>query len=273
MEILDGIKASVTRRNVLAGTAASVLAGVLADPEQVPKWNAFPYQLMTAYQNASDNIPGSIKVALNSALESSTENVPNLGGNVAVCIDISGSMGSPVTGYRQGSSSVTRCVDVAALMAACMLRKNPDALILGWDTRVFKIDLNPCDSVITNTQKMNLIGGGTDASVALQHLNQAKWKGDTVIYVSDNESWYGKSSYWGGHSGTTMSEEWIKFKRRNKGAKLACIDIQPGDTCQVPDDGSVLNIGGFNDSVFKVIDNFVNNDSRHFSDVVRGVEL
>src|SRR5690606_41694892 len=129
-------------------------------------------------------------------------------GEVAVAIDITGSMGSAVTGYRKGPSSVTTCRDVAALMGACILRKNPESYVFGWDTSIHNVNINPKDSVLTNAQNLRLPGGGTDASVALKHLNAQKWKGDMVVYVSANQSWdssHAGACYSWRSSGTTTA--------------------------------------------------------------------
>jgi 60 kDa SS-A/Ro ribonucleoprotein len=73
---------------------------------------------------------------------------------------------------------------------------------------------------------------------------------------------------------TGMEKEWQAFKTRNKQAKLVCLDIQPYTDTQCPDNKDVLNIGGFNDSVFSVVDRFVNTDvDSHFTDVINEMEL
>jgi len=237
------------------------IADKLQDRQEVVRNNAFPYQLLTTYQNLSEEIPNSVKVALNNALEIATENVPNfdLDSEIAVCIDVSGSMSFPITGYRPGASSYTTSVDVAALMAACILRQNPDAKIIGWDTQSYDIthQLNPSDSVLSNAKKIKLPGGGTDASVALKRLNKDKWRGSLVIYISDNQSWFGNQD----NRHTSMSSEWNKFKGRNRDAKLVCVDVQPYVTTQIQSSKNVLNVGGFSDSVFDVIHKFVTQDS------------
>jgi 60 kDa SS-A/Ro ribonucleoprotein len=249
------------------------LADKLRDADTVRKANAFPYQLLTTYQATLNQIPRELSLALQDALEVATQNVPVLNGEVAVCVDTSGSMNSAITGTRDGATSVTKCVDVAGLMAACVVRQNPNAVVVPFDTAVHMVDFNPRDSVLTNAQKFARRGGGTCCEVAMQYLNQQNWKGKTVIYVSDNESWYvnrPRSSYGWSYrtSGTGMAEEWAKLGKRNHNAKLVCIDLVPNTTVQVVDDKDVLNIGGFNDSVFQVVANFVNGDSRDFSKVI-----
>ena len=59
-----------------------------------------------------------VRDALQDAMEIAIENVPEIDGKVYVFPDVSGSMHSPVTGYRKGATSAVRCIDVAALVAA-----------------------------------------------------------------------------------------------------------------------------------------------------------
>jgi 60 kDa SS-A/Ro ribonucleoprotein len=150
-------------------------------------------------------------------------------------------------------------------------------LIVPFDTRVRPVSANPRDSVMTNARKFAMNGGGTDCSCALQHLNAREEKLSAVIFVSDNESWYRNApvssttygGYYGRNRGTAMAQEWATFKSRNPKAKLVCIDIQPYQTVQVQDNKDVLNVGGFTDSVFSVVANFINGDSRDFVKVIQ----
>ena len=56
----------------------------------------------------------------------------------------------PGNGSSMGSTTSVRCVDVAALVAASVLRRNPSATILPFEEDVAPVDLNPRDSVMTN---------------------------------------------------------------------------------------------------------------------------
>ena len=237
-------------------------AAKLRDREQIARSRVFPYQLMAAYMNAGDEVPGALKTALQDAMELAIGNVPSVDGQVWVFPDVSGSMQSPVTGHRKGSTTKVRCVDVAALVAAAVLRKNPDAGVVPFSDDVVKVNLNPRDSVMTNARKLaGLPSGGTNCSAPLRHLNERKLAGDLVIYVSDNESWMDSRGWQLGRSTQTMAE-WQEFKRRNPAAKLVCLDIQPYGSTQAPDRTDILNIGGFADSVFSVIAEF-NNSTLH----------
>lgn len=227
----------------------ATLADKLRDPKAIAKAKVFPYQLLAAYKNAR-NIPEALREALQDALDIALANVPEMVGRVVVCPDVSGSMAAPVTGYRGTASTSVRCIDVAALVAAALMRKNSATLVLPFAVDVVKLDLNPRDSVLTNAQKLAAIGGGgTNCSAPLRQLNRDKVKADLVVFVSDNESWLDARR----HGATAMMQEWTAFKRRNPNAKLVCIDIQPYGTTQAAEQVDILNIGGFSDAVFSLI--------------------
>lgn len=242
------------RHNVFANEEVTkMIATRLADPAAIRKARVFPYQLMTAYVAAGETVPRIVRDALQDAMEIATENVPSIEGTVYVCPDVSGSMASPVTGQRTGATSVVRCIDVAALVAASIVRKNPAAAVLPFSTIVVDVDLNARDSIMTNAQKLAAIGGGgTTCGAPLAKLNERKAAGDLVIFVSDNESWADPQH----GRGTEMMKEWNAFKQRNPKARLVCIDIQPYGITQAAEREDVLNIGGFSDSVFELVTHF-----------------
>src|SRR5262249_27854477 len=117
-------------------------------------------------------------------------NVPAVCGNVAICVDVSGSMSAPVTGFRKGGATGVRCVDVAALTAAAIVRKNPGAMVLPFEAKLVKAKINGRDSVMTNAEHLvKVCGGGTNCSAPLAALNAWSSNVDLVIFVSDNQSW------------------------------------------------------------------------------------
>jgi len=232
------------------------IADKLRNVDEIKKSKVFPYQLLAAYQNAND-VPMEIKLALQDAMEVAIENVPVFGENVFVLPDVSGSMHSPITGYGRCHTSKMRCIDVAGLFAASILRTTPTAQVLPFAERVKPLVLNPRDSVMSNTQKLaNLGGGGTNCSAPLEMILNSNSKVDTIIYVSDCESWMDNPSY----RSTSSMDVWKKIKRKNKNAKCICIDVTPNITTQMKENTDVLNIGGFSDQIFNVIDGFVKND-------------
>src|SRR6185436_18276460 len=98
-------------------TLSGLIAARLRDAGEIKRARVFPYQLLTAYQNCDAAVPQEVRDALQDAMELAIANVPSIAGRVVVCPDVSGSMQSPATGYREGASSSIRCIDVAALVA------------------------------------------------------------------------------------------------------------------------------------------------------------
>jgi 60 kDa SS-A/Ro ribonucleoprotein len=234
---------------------AALIAARLGDPLEIRRARVFPYQLMVAYQSCDSAVPQEVRNALQDAMEFAIANVPSIEGRVVVCPDVSGSMGSAVTGHRAGSTSSVRCVDVAALVAAAVMRKNQTATVLPFEQAVVSVDLNSRDSVMTNAARLASIGGGgTNCSAPLNLLNERKAKADLVIFVSDNQSWV---DYLNADrrpaGGTPLLAAWSKFRQRNPQARLVCLDIQPDATTQAAERADILNIGGFSDQVFEVI--------------------
>ncbi len=237
--------------------SVQVVANRLRDPREIAQARVFPYQLLTAYQNCDAAVPREVRDALQDAMEQAIANVPALPGTVVVCPDVSGSMACPVTGHRAGSSSTVHCIDVAALVAAAILRKNPSATVLPFEEAVVPVELNSRDSVMTNAGRLAAIGGGgTNCSAPVRHLNQRKGKADLVIFVSDNQSWVEHRLHGGRGRGTALLAEWAAFRQRNPHARLVCLDIQPYETTQAAEREDILNIGGFSDQVFQVISVF-----------------
>jgi 60 kDa SS-A/Ro ribonucleoprotein len=257
---------------------AELIADRLRDERAIRKARVFPYQLLAAYLNASgDQIPSVVREALQDAMETAIGNIPNVEGKVYVFPDISGSMHSPVTGYRKGATSKVRCVDVAALVAAAVLRRNPRAEVIPFESKALEISLNPRDSVMTNAEKLaSLPCGGTNCSAPLALLNRRKARGDLVLYVSDSESWIDAPSYgrFGGGATETMAQ-WAEFKRRNPQARMVCIDIQPYGTVQAQEREDILNVGGFSDQVFELITEFAAGrlSDEHWVGVIEAIEM
>lgn len=226
----------------------------LSDPQAVAKAKVYPYQLLAAYQMAADELPVVVREALQIALDCALLNVPQLAGQIVVCPDVSGSMQSPVTGYRSGATTKVRCIDVAALVAAALLRRNPASTrVLPFECEVVKVRLNGRDSVLTNAAKLAAIGGGgTSCSAPLKLLADERAKVDCVILVSDNESWLDNRR----HGATETRVQWQRIKQQNPHARLVCIDLQPSATTQAADAVDILNVGGFGDSVFDLLAQF-----------------
>ena len=254
------------------------VANRLADAEEIRRSRQFPYQYLAAYLNASAEVPQKITTALHQAAEIACGNVPELPGPVVIGLDTSGSMSMPATGWRgRGATSKMRCVDVAALFAAAILRRNPESVVVPFDTRAYDVRIDPSDSILSLSERLAKFGGGgTDCSIPLRTANTkfSKQAFAGCVLVSDNESWVGTGRY----GSTGVMTEWQKFIKNQKALgitepKLVCIDIQPYGSTQAPERDDILNVGGFSDAVFHVVASYLSGDAARFVAEVESIEL
>jgi len=260
-------------RNGVFEEAAMVdeVAARLSDPEQIRRARVFPYQLLAA-RNATAGLPATIAQALDRALEVATRQVPVLPGRVVIAVDVSGSMASPVSGWRGGATSKVRCVDVAALVAACVRRGNPQARVLPFDTQVRDVALADNASVLEQAAQLAaLCGGGTTVSAPLALLNRKRAEVDLVVLVSDNMSWCETRQ----HGATETMRQWQLLKQRCPDARLVCIDLQPATTSQLVEQADVLHVGGFSDAVFGLLGDYAarGKEAAHWVERIEAIDL
>ena len=235
-----------------------LVAAKLRNADAVAKSRVMPYQLLAAFKATGDGVPAEIREALQDAMELAVANVPSFEGRVVVCPDVSGSMSQAVTGHRGTATSSVRCIDVAALVTAAVLRKNPSARVLPFEQMVVPMSLDGRASVMANAQALAGIGGGgTNCSAPLALLNRERAQVDLVMLVSDNESWVDANR----HGATQTLREWEALKQRNPRARLVCIDLQPGATTQAAERSDILNVGGFSDAVFELVSRFAKGEA------------
>jgi 60 kDa SS-A/Ro ribonucleoprotein len=279
---------TLQRHGVFENAAmVQTVADRLADENEIRRSRQFPYQYFAAYLNASDEVPHKIKAALHKAAEIACGNVLALPGPVIIGLDTSGSMSCAITGNRgRGATSKMRCIDVAALFAAAILRRNPDSVIIPFDTQAYDAKVDPSDSILSLSERLAKYGGGgTDCSIPLRETNarHSKRKFAGCVLVSDNESWvYSNRAFASGANGSTgVMTEWQEFVKNQarlsggntSGPKLVCINIQPYGSTQSPERSDILNIGGFSDAVFNVVAAFLGDDANRFVAEVESIDL
>lgn len=252
------------RHGVFANSdVVASLAKRLADPAEIQRSKVFPYQLMVAYETTKSTAPRAIQNALQDAMEVATKNIPQFAGrngevlSVAVFLDISSSMQTPVTGARGSVTTAVDCNQVAALFAAAIARVNPLAEIIPFHSVVQPVVINSRDSVMTITEGLSrLPTGGTSCSAPMLHILKQRKRVDLVIYLSDNESWMDER--FPGTAATMAA--WEQVRAFNPGAKLVCIDMAPNLSRTAPTRKEIMNIGGFSDTMFSLIADFARGD-------------
>ena len=242
------------------------VAARIVDVEEIKRSRQFPYQYLSASLNTSPGISVTIKNALMQAAEIACGNIPELPGPIVIGLDVSGSMSSPITGYRgNGATTKVTCLHVAALFAMAILRRNPGSLLVPFDTKNHNLERVSPEATITALWSFltKFHGGGTDCSIPLATVNTQYRDRPFIgcVLISDNESWVGT----GRHGSTATMTQWQEFVKNQKtlgviDPKLVCIDLQPNTTTQVPESENVLNVGGFSDSIFPLVSSFFNDE-------------
>src|SRR5262249_9111728 len=157
--------------------------------------------------------------------------------------------------------SKMRCVDVAALFAAAVLRRNPGSVVIPFDTSAHAAEVSANERILALASRLSRYGGGgTNCSLPIQEAATGRYSGRRFagcVLVSDNESWVGT----GRGGSTAVLTAWQQFLANQArlgaasgDAKLVCIDVQPHASTQAPERSDVLNVGGFSDAVFTVVD-------------------
>lgn len=250
----------------------SIVADRLSDPAQLPKY-IFPYQVFTAWKYGS-GLPADIIRSLEDALAHSCKNVTICDDSVAVLLDVSFSMSDPVTGKRGTKDTVIRNIDVASLFTSVIADGNAQANIYAFNDKTRSVTLDSRNSIAQNTQHLsNLLSGGTDCGQALAYLNSSKCPSPVVFMISDNQSWISRNSGNWRSAGTDAMNEWDKYQKRVKGARLICWDISPEGSSQFTEHPDVLNIGGFSDNIFTIISKFLDGTLGSFVEEIEKISL
>jgi 60 kDa SS-A/Ro ribonucleoprotein len=64
-----------------------------------------------------------------------------------------------------------------------------------------------------------------------------------------------------------------KLAGKNASPKLVCIDLQPYQTVQACERAEIMNIAGFSDSVFGVINGFLDDSNDRFVSEVEAIKI
>lgn len=242
-------------RNGVTVEAKARIVERIQDKEAIENTGWFPFRFFTAAKNVQDL---EIRAALLNATIHALHNVPVLKGKTAVCPDVSGSMNQPATGHRKGATTDISAREVAALFSTALaLRVGNTADIFAFDTQTYPIPADTFWKTVTTIS--NLYGGGTDCTAPIRSIGGLY---DTVILISDNESWAHFES---------IEKVWDKHKR--PGAKLVNWDLAPTITSLVNSRDDILSISGFNGSEFTVISDFIHGDKRSMVERIKSVVL
>lgn len=209
----------------------------LVDPEQVANSRQFPYRFYSAHKAV-----GSLRwaPALEQALELSTQNIPHLGGKTVVLTDTSASMTQPVS-----ARSTIAHYEIAALFAAAVARQCESVKLVSWADKSSVIPFNKGDSVLRTVEgvanKIGHDGHGTMLMQALRHYSGE----DRVVIFSDMQVMDGIGWRREPVNLRSVVPTHIPVYVFNTGG-YAPTPVKTGA-------GNIYELGGFTDSVFRMI--------------------
>lgn len=212
--------------------AADAVAARLSDPDQVARSKQFPFRFWSAYK-ASESVNYSL--ALERALDESVKNIPSLGGNILIMVDMSGSMGSTMS----EKSSMTMA-EAAILFGVALAKKGENVTLIGWASSSFEMKIEKGMSVLKTVEKMyrrlNEVGYGTNLSGALKK----HYKGHDRVFVFSDMQIMG--SHWGDPDGLVPAN--VPFYAFNLAGYAQGM---------IPSKKNRYEIGGLTDHTFKQI--------------------
>lgn len=230
----------------------------LTDEKKIRQSLVLPFRFLTAAKEIG-KLPGpeakKAIVAVGTALDKSTANLPKFDGETLVAVDKSGSMsGDPL--------------NKASLFAAMLVKSNLADVLL-WGDSAIHMSLNPGDSVtslaneIITTASRNM--DGTNIAVPFR---EARRKYSRIVILTDEQSW--GHSYYGGYSSGPAE---LAAYRQRMGANPMVYnwDLAGHGTLQFPEN-QVAALAGWSDKVFDIM-KLVETDKAALVNTIKAVEL
>ena len=200
--------------------------------------------------------------ALDGAFYLSFENAPSTGKRVMLALDVSGSMGSPVSAMpylscREASAAmalVTAAVEPNHRFVAFTSGNSPSMYSAThgsrYDTGLSPLSISPrqrLDDVVQSISKLSF--GGTDCALPMVEALKHRWEVETFVVYTDNETWAGNI-----HPAQALREY---RKRMGIAAKLVVVAMTSnGFSIADPNDGGMLDVVGFDAATPEVISDF-----------------
>jgi len=205
-----------------------------------------------------------VLMGLETAIELSCHNIPELEGRVAILIDHSGSMRGDGGGASLVSTlSRTTMVDIANLFASMLLAKQPSVYVGLFGDTLIQYKINRKMSIIEATRDMyrkgRECGGGTEHGIYtfFEEIIASKTPVDNIIVFSDmvigeRNSWYGLSG--SGRGQGRFQDLFKKFRKMNPVAKVVSVNIHQTDGTTVFNKNmGVSQVAGWSEKIFDVI--------------------
>lgn len=233
---------------------------LLVDEKLIKKSRVLPFRFLTAYNELKGQSGSGIRKILNAisqALDISLNNVPELKGKTLVVLDTSGSMTSEYIKSQnpKETGSKLSCADIGKLFAAVLYKKNIDADLMLFSDDAKYVNLNSNDSVITISEGIRFISGGTNFNAIFRTANKAY---DRVIILSDMQGWK--------ELGSPYKSTYKEYVSKYGKPFMYSFDLSGLGSSMFPED-KVTTLAGFSDKVFDLMKNVETDKSSLIDDI------
>lgn len=227
-------------------------------PELVKKGKQLPFRYLTALMAIAPlGHRGAIE-ALSKALEISVDNVPELPGDTAILVDVSGSMACACQ-----TCGGVRVDHVAGIFAGALFKKNKGAQIVLFGSHGRFYHANPLDSIASISKGCEARSEGTYMAAGFGTLKKSY---DRIIVLSDMQTWMERGY------GMETREEFKKYaKKYNPNVKLYSFDLAGNGTMQFPEE-NVFCIAGLSEHAFDVMSK-MEEDKAYMIHEIEAIEL
>jgi 60 kDa SS-A/Ro ribonucleoprotein len=248
--------------------ATNAVVARLGDARAVRKARLHPLALLTALKTYAQGrgMKGDgqwtpvaqVVDALDAAFYLAFGNVASTGKRVLLALDVSGSMGAPVSGLpfvscREASAAmalVTASVELS-YHALAFTAGSHRSMHSAYPTGLTPLALSPrqrLDDVVSYTSALPF--GGTDCALPMVEALRHRWAVDAFIVYTDNETW----------AGAVHPAQALRTYREHMGiaAKLVVVAMaSSGFSIADPNDAGMLDVVGFDAAAPQVISDFI----------------
>ena len=235
----------------------------LTNPKAVLGSKQFPFRFYTAYRELQKlegvNVAKARKL-IRAIKEAGVIALMNLGeifapsDRVVSVVDVSGSMGSPISG-----DSTVRNIEVATFHGALLQALNDNCRLAYFGDKFGfekNLEIDPFELPTKHSELSGKYGHATNAHTLFDHLLKHNIPMDKIVVWSDMQFW--NSTGWNSDKGSFMTK-WKRYAAKFPNAKLILIDSHGYDkSTPVRLDGRVTHITGFSSETFRVMSNMSN---------------
>lgn len=214
-------------------------------------YDPYPHNYYGYYSKPAEKTPlhvsGDVIAALEDAFEESIKNLPDLGDDVLIVVDQSGSMQSAIS-----NKSTVLCSEIAAVLGAAVWKNQTvnlkkRAMVVGFanSSKVYNFSNRTTALAAAKEIMTTNLGGSTIVQGAWKSASQAKFKPSTIIVLSDMQMT-------GGYYDNQMNPE--AFNLVNSNTLKISVDIQGYDNTPFAENNGWYQLSGWTEKIFDLIE-------------------